>query len=305
MAVRSAMDGVTADKMYDGDEEIEIVVRVDKSRLKRPEDFLHLPIVTPTGAVIRLGHVAEYRIAQSIDEIKRYKMERAVTVFASVDESKTTSVTVNQLLQKKFDAIKDEFPGISLDFSGEFKEFKESFVGLVQLFMFGILLIYSILATQFRSYVQPLVILLTVPFAFVGAGLGILISGNPFSLITLFGIVALAGVAVNDAIVLLAFTNNLRREGASAKEAVVQAGKLRLRAIILTSITTIAGLVPMAIGLGGMSLTWGPLANTIVWGLAVGTFLTIFLVPAAYIIIVEDIPGLFRRFKIFLTTDGK
>lgn len=294
-AIRAAVDGVTADKMYDVDEEIEIVVRVKEASFESPDTFLRLPIVTPEGATVLLGNVAGYTVEPSIDEIRRYKLERAVTVYASVDESKTTSVAVNQELAKKFEPIIDQYPGISLDYSGEFKEFQESFVGLMQLFAFGILLIYSILATQFRSHIQPLVILITVPFAFVGATLGILISGNPFSLIILYGIVALAGVAVNDAIVLLSFINNLRREGMPAKEAVVQAGKLRLRAIILTSVTTIAGLVPMAVGIGGMSLTWGPLANTIVWGLAVGTFLTIFLVPASYIIIVEDIPGLFRR----------
>jgi len=103
--------------------------------------------------------------------------------------------------------------------------------------------------------------------------------------------VALGGVAVNDAIVLVSFINNLRADGMDTKKAVVQAGRLRLRPIMLTSITTIAGLTPMAIGLGGMSLTWAPLANTILWGLALGTMLTIFLVPAAYVILVDDIAG--------------
>ena len=289
LALQRAMDGVTADKMYDGDEEIEVVVRMDKNAIQRPEDFLRLPIATPMGTTITLGTIAGYEIQPTIDEIRRYKNERAITVFASVDESKTTSVAVNQAIIDKFTPVVEKHVGISLDFSGEFKEFQESFVGLIQLFVLGILLMYTILATQFRSYLQPLVILLTVPFAFVGAGLGLFISGNPFSLITLYGIVALAGVAVNDAIVLISFVNNLRREGMPIKEAVIKAGKLRLRAIILTSVTTVAGLVPMAVGLGGMSLTWSPLANTIVWGLLVGTFLTIFLVPASYVILEHDI----------------
>ncbi|MCP4603094.1 MAG: efflux RND transporter permease subunit [Proteobacteria bacterium] len=298
LAIRAAVDGVTADKMYDGDEELDIVVRVDKAAIKRPEDFLRLPIQTPSGTNVTLGNVAGYEIQPSLSEIRRYKQQRAITVFANIDKEVTTSVEVNQAIQKKFDNIVRQYPGVMLDFSGEFKEFKESFVGLIQLFAFGILLIYAILATQFRSYSQPLVILLTVPFSFVGATLGILISGNPFSLITLFGFVALAGVAVNDAIVLITFVNNLKAQGTEAKEAVVRAGRLRLRPIILTSVTTIAGLVPMAIGLGGMSLTWAPLANTILWGLTVGTMLTIFLIPAGYVIIVEDIVGrLFPKSK--------
>ncbi len=290
LAIRHAIDGVTADKMYDADEEMEIVVRMDDAGFKRPEDFLRLPIVTPTGETVTLGNVAGYTMAPIIDEIRRYNMERAITVFANVDETVTTSVEANQKLEKRLGPIVEKFPGVTLDFGGEFEEFKESFVGLGLLFAFGILLVYSILATQFRSYIQPMVILLTVPLALVGAGLGLLISGNPFSLITLYGIVALAGVAVNDAIVLISFANNLRREGLDTREAVVKAAVLRLRPIILTSVTTIAGLVPMAIGLGGMSLTWSPLANTIVWGLSVGTFLTLFLVPAAYVIIVGNRP---------------
>jgi multidrug efflux pump subunit AcrB len=163
------------------------------------------------------------------------------------------------------------------------------------LFAFGMLLIYAILGTQFRSYVQPLVIFFTIPFAFIGAVLGLLISGNPFSLITLYGIVALAGVAVNDAIVLVSFINTQRRHGVPVKTAVVEAGKLRIRPILLTTLTTIAGLMPMALGIGGASLTWSPLANTIVWGLGVGTLLTLFMIPAIYVIFIGDIGGLSRR----------
>ena len=206
----------------------------------------------------------------------------------------TGSPAVNAALEKEFQEISKGHPGVTLDFTGEFQEFKESFSGLVQLFAFGLLLIYAILGAQFRSYLQPLVILMTVPFAFVGAALGILISGNSFSIITMFGMVALAGVAVNDAIVLVTFVNNEKRSGKPPFEALVQAGRLRLRPIMLTTITTIAGLTPMATGLGGASLTWSPLANTIAWGLGVGTMLTIFMIPALYMILIEDIPGLFR-----------
>ncbi len=291
MALRTAINGVTATKMYDGDERIDIVVRIAKDLLKRPEDLLKLPIVTPMGTPVTLGNVATYTIQPTYSEIKRYKQQRTITVTANVDKNVTTSVAANQALQEKLKDIDKRYPGISLDFSGEFKEFRETFSSLIKLFGFGIILIYAILGTQFRSYSQPLVILFTVPFAGAGALLGLLISGNPFSVLTLYGIVALAGVAVNDAIVLISFVNNLKAEGMGAIEAVVTAGRMRLRPIMLTSITTIFGLIPMAIGLGGMSLTWSPMANTIVWGLAVATMLTIFLIPALYIIIVEDIRG--------------
>ncbi len=297
MAIRTAVTGFTADTMFDGDEELDIVVRVDKAALKRPEDFLRLPISTPQGTNVTLGNIVGYTIQPSLGELRRYKQERAITVWANIDEEKTTSVAVNQELEQSFAGILKQHPGVSTDFSGEFREFQDSLLGLVQLFLFGLLMIYVILATQFRSYIQPVAILLTIPLAGIGASFGIFISGQPFSLVALFGGVALAGIAVNDAIVLISFVNNLKREGMPGKEAVVVAGKLRLRPIMLTSLTTIAGLIPMAVGLGGMSLTWGPLANTIVWGLALGTFGTIFLIPAAYVIIVEDIAGGSRRAK--------
>jgi multidrug efflux pump subunit AcrB len=198
-------------------------------------------------------------------------------------------VKANQTLEGSFAGMAKRYPGVNLDFSGEFQEFKESFAGLAQLFAFGILLVYAILGAQFRSYIQPLVILGTVPLAFVGATLGLLVSGNPFSILALYGWVALAGIAVNDAIVLMTFVNYRKQQGADGGEAVVEAGRLRFRPIILTSVTTISGLLPMAVGLGGMSLTWGPMANTIVWGIGVATLMTLFMIPALQVVLMEDI----------------
>ncbi len=295
LAVRNAIDGAVADTMYEGDEEIDIVVRVDQKAFEKPEDLLRLPLLTRAGTTVTLGHVAGYHIGPSYNQIRRYKLERAITVFANVDKEKTTTVAANQALEKKFAAMAKRYPGVNLDFSGEFQEFKESFAGLAQLFALGILLVYVILGAQFRSYVQPLVILGTVPLAFVGATLGLLVSGNTFSILALYGWVALAGIAVNDAIVLMTFVNNRKEQGVEGKEAVIEAGRMRLRPIILTSVTTIAGLLPMAIGLGGMSLTWGPMANTIVWGIGVATLMTLFMIPALQVVLMEDIVGGIQR----------
>ena len=302
LSIRSAVDGVKAGKMYDGDEELEIVVRVDRKHLDRPEALLRLPLVLKSGKRIALGDVASYTTRPSVSMIRRYKNQRAITVSANIDEKKVmeggkkvTSVWVNEELMKRVGDISRRFPGVTLDFTGEWSEFQESFKSLGKLFLVGVLLIYVILGAQFRSYLQPVVILFTVPFAFVGAMLGLLISGNLFSIVTMFGMVALAGVAVNDAIVLISFINNARAQGMDAEEAVIKGGVLRLRPIILTSATTIAGLLPMGMGLGGMSLTWGPLANTIIWGLAVATLLTLFLIPATYLVLVHDLTNWLKR----------
>lgn len=304
MSIRHAIDGSVAETMYDGDEEIDIIVRLDMNSIKQPEDLLKIPLTTPLGVVISLGDVAGYSMKRNSGQIKRYKGQRAITVFSGFDEKTVDTRTINQRLEKKFKLLQARYPGVSLDFSGEMQEFKDMWANITFLFMIGMLLIYAILGTQFRSYVQPMVILLTIPFAFVGALFGLLISGNPFSLLAGYGIVALAGVAVNDAIVLISFVNNERKRGTPIIEAVVRAGKLRLRAILLTTLTTMSGLAPMALGIGGASLTWSPLANVILWGLGVGTFFTLFLIPASYVIIVGDISeGLSRLIGKRLSKD--
>jgi multidrug efflux pump subunit AcrB len=189
---------------------------------------------------------------------------------------------------EKFEDISLRYPGYRLDFRGEFKEFEDAFKDLGKLFIVGIILVFVILGAQFKSIKQSLIILITVPFAFIGSMIGLLVTGNPFSLMTMYGMVALAGIAVNDAIVMVSFINNKRRNGSNKWTSIIEAGRIRLRPIILTSVTTILGLMPMAIGLGGKSETWGPLATTIVWGLAVATLLTLFAIPTVYSIAVDD-----------------
>ena len=146
----------------------------------------------------------------------------------------------------------------------------------------------SILGTQFRSYIQPLVILMTVPFAFIGAMVGLLVAGDKFGITTLFGVVALAGIVVNDSIVLISFVNSARRAGEDRWESIVRGGIQRLRPIILTSVTTIGGLLPTVLGLGGTSGVWRPLANTIMWGLVFSTVLTLLVIPCM-LAVVDDV----------------
>jgi len=165
---------------------------------------------------------------------------------------------------------------------------------LTQLFLLGVFIMYMLLGAQFKSFTQPFIILFTIPFAFIGAMLGLLINGSPFGIVTLFGMVALAGIVVNDSIVLIDFINMRRRAGVRKWRAIMEGGRLRLRPILLTTITTMVGLFPMAIGLGGQSEMWMPLANTIIWGLGMATLLTLFVVPALYAIADELTPKRFR-----------
>ena len=153
---------------------------------------------------------------------------------------------------------------------------------MLGLFLLGFGLIYLILATQFRSYFQPLLILATVPMAFTGVVFGLIITNNPLSLYTLYGVIALMGIAVNSAIVLIDAANVRIAAGMRPLHATVYAARRRVIPVIMTTSTTIAGLFSLAVGLGGKSLVWGPVASAIVAGLGVATILTLFVIPVLY-----------------------
>ena len=164
----------------------------------------------------------------------------------------------------------------------------------MKLFIVGLLLIYVVLGAQFRSFIQPIIIMFAVPFGMIGAMVGLLLSDATLSVVAMFGIVALSGIVVNDSIVLIDFINKYRERGYNKWYAILKGGSIRLRPIILTSLTTIFGLIPMAIGLGGKSPIWMPMAYTIIFGLAVATAMTLFVMPALYAI-TSDLRGLVLR----------
>ena len=162
------------------------------------------------------------------------------------------------------------------------------------LFLMGVGLIYLILAAQFKSYFQPLLILATVPLAFTGVVLGLLVAQIPLSLYTLYGVIALTGIAVNSAIVLIDAANDRLASGMGVLHAAVYAARRRVVPILITSVTTIGGLFSLAVGLGGKSLLWGPVAASIVWGLGFSTVLTLFVMPLLYWMFMRRFSGVAR-----------
>lgn len=281
---RNAFEGTNATVFRDGDEEIDVVVKLSESGRTTLKDVANLKLMGATGVPVPLRDVARLNVVPGYSTIYRYKQERAITITANVDEKVTSTVNVNQRLREHFDQISPRYPGYTLESGGEFAEFQKVFAGIPIFFGFGIMLVYFILGTQFKSFLQPLVILTTVPFAFIGAMVGLLTSGNPLSVASTYGLVALAGIVVNDSIVLVEFINRLRAAGADKWRAIISAGRTRLRPILLTSITTVCGLLPMALGVGGKSAIWMPMASTVVWALSVATLLTLFVIPAFYAI---------------------
>ena len=301
LAIRNAYDGKIATVFREGDEEVDVVVKYQQDAVQNLKDIENLKITTMSGELIPFRNFATIAVEPGYTSIRRYKQERAITLTASVDRETTSLEKVDILLKQELKNILRRFPTYKTRFESIFAEFQEYQTMILQLFFFGIFLIYFILGTQFKSYIQPIIILFAIPFAFLGAVAGLLLtalftaSKPVFSVITLYGIVGLAGIAVNDSIVMVTFMNNARKKGANRWRSIVQSGRLRLRAIILTSITTMSGVFPMMIGLGGKSDIWSPMASTIFFGLGCATILTLFIMPPLYAIIVDDIIGITKR----------
>jgi len=290
--VRYAFDGIEVTEYREGDEEIDVIVKYSQLNRSKLNDILNLQITNNMGQTVALREMVRFDIRTGPDEIKRFDQKRTIIVSGEIDETVTTLDRINNRLIDIFPKMEKQFPGINFKIGGQFEEFVNIFKDVSSLFVLSLILIFLILGTQFNSYSQPLVILTTVPFALIGAMLGLIISGNPFSAVAMFGFVALAGIVVNDAIVMIHFVNE-RRKGDDVSvfrlwRSIINGGRLRLRPIILTSLTTISGLVPMAFGIGGMSEMWAPLANVILFGLLVSTILTLFVIPSL-LAVLDDI----------------
>lgn len=280
--LRLLIDGEIIAELQDQGEELEVRVRAKPGELDNigvPGDFM-LPL--EQGGRIALKELLITESGASLGNIRHYDFRRAITVEADLDKSRADTVSANREILDAWKRIHSRFPEINLDFSGELDDIQESIDSIQVLFLLGLGLMYMILGTQFGSYFQPLMILTTVPMAFTGVVVGLIITENPLSLFTLYGVVALAGIAVNAAIVLISAANERLQRGMSVLHATLYAARRRVTPILITSLTTIAGLFSLATGLGGHSLMWGPVATAIVWGLLVSTLLTLFVIPLLY-----------------------
>ncbi len=284
--VRSAqllVDGeIVADMQHEGDK-LEVRVRAKPQSYAEIDQLLAFHLPTANAEQVALASLVTAERTPGPGNIRHYNFRRAITVEAELAPGTLDTVSANAQLQAHWgQQLQARFPNLDLDFSGELDDIQESLDAIAVLFLFGVGVMYLILGTQFASYWQPLMILATVPMAFTGVVLGLLLTQNPLSLFTLYGVVALAGIAVNAAIVLISAANARLERGMSVLHATLYAARRRVIPILITSLTTIAGLFSLATGLGGKSLIWGPVAAAIVSGLAFSTLLTLFVVPTLY-----------------------
>ena len=279
---RLHLDGEIIAFTRDEGEKVELRVRGPRREVEDVGEILDDPIALPQGGTTTFRALTESAVGRGAGTIRHYNFRRAITVEADLDEEVINTVVATNRVRDEWAKIRQQFPTTDLDFSGAFDDIQESLDSMLILGLFGLGLIYLILATQFRSYFQPLLILVTLPMAFTGVVFGLFITGNPLSLYTLYGIVALTGIAVNAAIVLIDAANSRIQAGMRPLHAIIYAARRRVIAIIMTTMTTIAGLFSLATGLGGKSLLWGPVATSMVFGLFVATILTLFLVPILF-----------------------
>jgi multidrug efflux pump subunit AcrB len=280
--VRAKFDGLTLGRYFQDNEEIDIVLRFGNSGANNYDQLVNALIPTVDGRLIPFSSVARVEPGESAGSIRRVDGKREVTITAGALDGIDLRPINAQIESFYNNQLEPLYPDLEFNVGGEFGEFQDLLIQILRVFLLGIFLIYLILGAQFKSYSQPFIILLSVPFAFVGVILYLAISGTPFSTTVLYAGVALAGIAVNDAIVLISFINQLRADGMPIGEAVRTAAGTRLRPIILTSLTTIVGLLPTALGIGGTSVVWGPMASTIIFGLLFSTVTALVIIPSLY-----------------------
>ncbi len=277
--VRNRINGATVGLLREDGEEYDIVVRLEETYRNTLSDVEELTIPTPTGGKIKLKELGEVKELWSPPNIEHKRRERLVTV-------KVTPVgvplgTLAKQIQAEVDKL-DIPSGIIVNVGGAYEDQQESFADIGLLLLAVMVLVYLAMASQFESYSKPFVIMFSVPFAFTGVAVALFITGTSLSMIAAIGLVMLVGIVVKNGVVLVDFINLMRDRGLELSEAIAVAGKSRLRPVIMTALTSILGMLPMAMGIGEGSETWAPLGVTIVGGLFVSTMVTMILIPVLY-----------------------
>lgn len=280
--VRLHFEGVPVAQVVDGEEVLDVVIRARDMTDAEIQTWLKEPWRLPDGRTVQPGELFTLHFEATTGQPRRVNYQRAVTLQADLDKARVSNREAEQAIHAAWQGLATQYPGISLDFGSEMEDVKESLDALFKLFVLGIGLMYLWLAVQFGSFLLPLLILATAPMAFAGVALGLAASGQALSLYTLYGCVALGGVAVNASIVLVAAARDRLNAGFRPLSAAFHAARRRLVPILITTTAILGGLVSLAFGLGGQSLLWGPLAAAIVWGLLVATPLTLFATPMLY-----------------------
>ncbi|NCA77378.1 MAG: efflux RND transporter permease subunit [Alphaproteobacteria bacterium] len=280
-AIRNRINGLTATKYKEDGDEYDVIVRYDEKFRRSTEDIQNISIMTPQGKIIKLSEITQLKRFYSPPNIERENKVRVVTVSAALTGADVG--TVKAEIEKQLPSM--NIPSdVSIDFGGSAENMKDSFQSLFLLILLSLILVYIVMASQFESLTEPFIIMFSIPFAFTGVFLGLFIFHSTISVISLIGAVMLIGIVVKNGIILVDYTNLEADRGLSMKNAVITAGRSRLRPVLMTSLTMILAMIPMIITRGSGSEMWRPMAIAIFFGLTVSTLVTLILIPTIYTI---------------------
>ncbi len=283
-AVKNKVDGMIATRLRQQGDEYDVVVRLKKNSRSTLTDIENFAISNNMGQMIRLGEIAQIREYWSPPSIERKRKERVVRVSFTPFERSLTDIQID--VQKAI----DETPkpaGVMIQISGAIKEQMEAFMDLAMLIVVSLILVYLVMASQFESLKMPLIIMFSIPFAFTGVAIALFITNTTLSVISGIGAVLLIGIVVKNAIVLVDFINLMRDRGNELYEAIAISGRSRLRPVLMTSLTTILGMFPLALSTGSGSELWKPMGIAVIGGLIFSTVVTLVIVPVVYAIFVK------------------
>ncbi len=286
--LRAAFFGQTADEIQVGVESIKVQVRLNKQEASDLHQLSNFPIILPNGKQILLGSIATLHSQRNYVRIHRVDGLRTVSIFGDVDTKKAnTTEMLNQFRRDQVPLLNQKYPGLHFDFEGQAKDSAETGASMAKGFLMGLFGVFMILSYQFRSYLEPVVVMVAIPLSFIGVVWGHILLGHSLSMPSMMGFIALAGIVVNNSILLVQYIRYHINDGDDIYNAVIKASQERFRAIFLTSLTTAAGLLPLLSETSLQAQVLQPLVISTVFGLFASTVLVLFMVPCAYVIMFD------------------
>jgi multidrug efflux pump subunit AcrB len=289
--LRSAFYGTEAQRQQRDRDEVKVLVRYPEAERVSEHDVSTLLITTPAGTTVPLPQVASIDRGRAYTSIVRVDGRRTLTVTADVEPMSQTSQVIATLTDDVLPELTRDFPGLTWTFEGRQADMGESAGALGSGFLLALIALYFLLAIPFKSYLQPIIVMIAIPFGIIGAVIGHVIMGYDLSLLSMMGVIALSGVVVNDSLVLVDFANGRRAEGLSARAAIVEACSRRFRPVLLTTLTTFGGLAPMMLETSRQARFLIPMALSLGFGIVFATAITLVIVPALYVM-VDDLARL-------------
>lgn len=280
-AIQTATQGTVVSRYRDGSDEVNIRVILAKQYRDTLEEIRKTPLMSPAGKTIFLEQIADWKRGEGPIQITRENQMRKISVTANI-AGRDLGTVMRDIRSRLGDLEKQLPPGYFLEYGGAYEQMIDAFKVLAAALALAVLLVYMVMASQFENFLHPFVIMFTIPLAIIGVIFGLLISGKPVSLPALIGVIILAGIAVNNGIVMIDYINQLIRRGLDKREAIIRGAVTRLRPVLLTALTTILGMLPMAVAGGSGAEFRSPMAVAVVGGLTATTLLTLFIIPIVY-----------------------